>query len=83
MRLRLPARSQITSASEIPWRRAASAHRIPGKLGLRKFVPARQVKRLQRAPQRGPQMLLGAKHGSQDLELLVGELHYPHAIPLR
>jgi hypothetical protein len=23
-------------------------------------------------------MLLGAKYGLQDLELLVGELHYPH-----
>jgi hypothetical protein len=27
-------------------------------------------------------MLLGAKNGLQDLELLVGELHHPHGCPL-
>ncbi len=82
LRSRRPALSQITSASEIPWRRAASVHLFPGERGVRQVVPASELHGLKRASERGAQVLLGAEHRPHDLELLIGEPDDPHGCPL-
>src|SRR5262249_27625507 len=65
-----------------PLAAGASGDLAPRKLRLRELVPAGELHRLQRAAQRGAEVILGAQHPLQDLELLVGEPNQPHRLPL-
>jgi hypothetical protein len=53
-------------------------HAAPRKLGVGKVIPARELERLERATKRRSEVLLGAQHRSQYLELLIGQLDDPH-----
>ena len=73
-----PAMSQITSASLIPCSSACSLTCGQGSSRLGQVVPARELQRLERALELGPDLALDADQVLERLELALGEACGPH-----
>src|SRR5690349_11097196 len=59
------------------------AHGLPGELRIGQVVPAREVERLSRAGERGPELALSLYQELERVALGVGEAGDPHGQDLR